>query len=250
MATAYCAASSRPASSSSRSMAALASMTRVPVRTQAGVVDRGGRLVAVRGGQTLPFDRERTVPLEVAERPVVAAHVEPVVGALPRAARLVPAVRAVAQRRRQDVGSLFGRQLARDRQQLVVGEVALRVQRRGDDLHLAVGVPVGERDLRPRLGFDPRQHLGRDVLDAVARLAPVRGSTRRRARRRRRASGTPGSPCGARSASARRTRASRRAGARPGASAAARTTGRSRRSPGWSASRPAAASAACRTSSP
>ena len=102
-------------------------------------------------------------------------HVEAVVGALPRPPGLVSAVAPIADRRAQDLGSLLGRQLARDREELIVREVALGVERGGDDLHLAVGVPVGERDLRPRFGVDPRQRLRRHVVHGLAGLTPVRG---------------------------------------------------------------------------
>ena len=59
---------------------------------EAGLSDDVGHVVAEVRGQRLPFDREETVPLQVAERAVVGDEFEAVVGALEGAARAVTAV--------------------------------------------------------------------------------------------------------------------------------------------------------------
>ena len=62
--------------------------------------------------------------LQIAEGAVVGEHVEAIVRALERAARLVPAVRAVADVGAQHRGALVGGHPPGDRQQLIVGQVA------------------------------------------------------------------------------------------------------------------------------
>ena len=104
------------------------------------------------GAERLPFEREQPVALEIAERAVVGEHVETIAGPLERAAGLVAAVRARADVGAEDRGAIVWRQAARDREQLIVGQHGRGVQRRGDDLGLALGIEVGERDLASRLG--------------------------------------------------------------------------------------------------
>ena len=92
------------------------------------------------------------MPLQIAERAVVGEHVEPVAGPLERAARLVAAVARDRRRRRaarpRDRPADIARAIA---EQLIVGQRGRRVERGGDDLDLAVGIEVGERDLVARL---------------------------------------------------------------------------------------------------
>ena len=90
-----------------------ASITRSHRSRMPGLVDLGRRLVPVLAGQTLPFDRQRAVALEVPERPVVAEHVEAVAGAFPRPPRLVAPVRPIADARAQQLLALVRRHLAR-----------------------------------------------------------------------------------------------------------------------------------------
>ena len=92
--------------------------------------------------------------LQIAERAVVGEDVEPIARPLERAARLVAAVRAVADIGAEHGRAIVGRHRAGDAEQLIVGQVRRGVQRRGDDLELAVGIELGERDLVARFGVD------------------------------------------------------------------------------------------------
>ena len=76
--------------------------------------------------ERLPLERQQAVPLQVAERAVVGEHVEAVRGPLERAAGAVAAVGAVADVGAQHGGPLVGRHAARDREQLIVGQLADR----------------------------------------------------------------------------------------------------------------------------
>ena len=70
-----------------RSSAAERSIASSNASREPGFDDRLGHLVAVVRRERLPLDREHAVALQVAERAVVAEHVEAVAGALERAAR-------------------------------------------------------------------------------------------------------------------------------------------------------------------
>ncbi len=138
-----------------------------------GVVDVGRQLVAVRGRERLPLDRQRPVALQVAERPVVAEHVEAVPRALERASWLVTAVPPVADRRGEHRRALVVAHPARELQEPVVGEPARRVQRGGHDLDLALGVRVGQGDLVARADVDAGRELRGDVRERLAPLGQV-----------------------------------------------------------------------------
>ncbi len=111
--------------------------------------------------------------LQVAERAVVRQHVEAVVDALERPARLVPAVAAPADVRVEHGGPLLLAHRVRERVQPVVGQVGRRVQGGRDHLLLSERVVLGERHdvARPRLR--PGRVLRGDVGDVLARLAQV-----------------------------------------------------------------------------
>ena len=221
----------------------------IPSIAEPGLVDLVRRRVAVLARQPLPLDRERTVSLQVAERPVVAQHVEAVTGSLPRATGLVAAVRPVAHAGPQQLFALVGRHRSDEPEELVVREAGARIQDGGRDLRFALGIEVHEGDLLPWLGLDVAAPAWRRA-PRHPRGSPASTEPRRPlGPRRPPVSGTPGSPSGAPRASSRRTRASPRAGAPRGASAAARRTARSRRSPRWNGWRPAGTPGACRTSS-
>src|SRR5207244_13350528 len=98
----------------------------VPIRAPAGLLDLGRDLVAPRGGEVLPLQREKAMALEVSERTVVAQHVEAVRGPLERTAWLVPAVGALADVRPKDAGSFVDDQLAGRLEQRVVRQVGDR----------------------------------------------------------------------------------------------------------------------------
>ena len=164
MATAYCATSTQPGVEQLALHRRARAPSRGPSRARsAGLVDLRRGLVAVLGGEALPLDRERAVPLQVAERAEVAEHVEAVAACAPRRG---PACAGGSPRSptlaAQDLLAL-GRRSSRATivEQLVVGEVRGGVQHRGGDLQLAVGIPVGERDLVARLGLHAGEHACR-----------------------------------------------------------------------------------------
>ncbi len=119
--------------------------------------------------QGLPFERQQAVALQIAERAVVGEHVEAIGRALERAAGPVTPVPAVAGVGPQHRRAFVGRQAARDRQQLVVGQVGRRIQGGGDDLDLAVGIEIRERHFVARLRADPSEERSRDEPRRVAR---------------------------------------------------------------------------------
>ncbi len=173
MDTAYCATSTKPGVEQLVLHAGARIDDAVPVGAQSCLIDLGRHLEAVVGREPLPLDREGSVPLQIAERPVVAQDVEPVARALPRAARLVAPVRPVADARAKDLGSLIRRHRSCDREQLVVRQVRGLVQHRRGDLQLAVRVVIGERDLLARLGLLVGEHARREGFDAFVVLLPV-----------------------------------------------------------------------------
>ena len=181
MATAYGATAGASAASASWSAARVFHHAR-PLREHARVAELLRRHVAVPGRERLPLEREQPVPLQVAEGAVVAEHVEAIGGALEGAPRLVAPVLPPADVGLQHPAPLLRAELARHRQELVVRQAGGRVEGGRDHLHLAVRIPVGERDLGPGLGLDALQHAGRDrrgglgVLGEIARpdAAPLR----------------------------------------------------------------------------
>ena len=146
----------------------------VPVAAQPRLVDLARRLEAVFGGEALPLDREWAVALEVAERAVVAQHVESIARALPRASGLVATVPAVTDAGPQDLAPLLGRHRPRERQQLIVGEIARCVEHRCRDLQLTVRIMVNQLDFFPRLGLDVFEHPRGERFDAFVVRLPVR----------------------------------------------------------------------------
>ena len=81
-----------------------------PVRERARLLDRGRLRVAVSRAERLPFERQQPMPLQIAKRPVVGQHVEPVGGALERAARPVTTVRALPDVGAKQRDPIVGRQ--------------------------------------------------------------------------------------------------------------------------------------------
>src|SRR5205085_419425 len=65
-------------------------------RGEARLDDRFGNFVTVVRCESLPLDREHPMTLKIAERAVVAEHVEAVAGPFERAAGLVSTVRPLA----------------------------------------------------------------------------------------------------------------------------------------------------------
>ena len=187
--------------------------------------------------------------LQIAERAVVGEDVEPVSRPLEGAPRAVTAVAALADVGLQHRGSLRGCHAARRGQQLIVRQIGHGIERRRDDLDLAVGIEVGERHLLARLRLHARERAPR--RPSASRLAWTRDtrSSVRRGRADRRESETPGRACAAPRASGRRTGGPRRADARASAAAAPRRPGRCRRSRRSTGSPPAACLAACRAPS-
>ena len=149
--------------------------------------------------ERLPLEREQAMALEIAEGAVVGEDVEavaacartrgPACGGGSRARRRR---RGAARRGRRPTS--VARSRAADRRAARDG-----VERRGDDLDLAVGIEVGERDLVARLGG--RSPSTNGSRGRVERRAACRRNTRSSGRRGpadRRARGTPGSPGAAR----------------------------------------------------
>src|SRR5882672_7154308 len=94
--------------------------------------------------ERLPLERQQPVALQIAERAVIGEHIEAIAGALEGAAWLVAPVRAAADVSAKDGGPVVGRQPAREREQLIVGKRRRRIERRGDDLRLALRIEAGE----------------------------------------------------------------------------------------------------------
>ena len=90
--------------------------------------------------------------LQIAERPVVGEDVEAIRRALEGASRAVAAVGAVADVGAQHLRAVVRRHPPRDGEQLIVGQRRRGVERGGDDLRLAVGIEVAERDFVALLG--------------------------------------------------------------------------------------------------
>ena len=96
----------------------------IPPITLSRLVDLGRGLMPVLARQALPFDRQRTVALQVPERSVVAEHVEAVLGALPRPSGLVAPVGPVPDARAEQLLSLVG-DMSRRGEKLVIGRSVL-----------------------------------------------------------------------------------------------------------------------------
>ena len=101
--------------------------------------------------------------LEVAEGAVVRQHVEAVVDALERPPRLVPAVLPLADVRPDERQALGGAEPGDAVEQLLLGQVRVRVADRRQQLVLGVGVEVDERHGRRRR----RGLVGEQRLDAA-----------------------------------------------------------------------------------
>ena len=140
----------------------------LPVVAAAGLVHGLGHDVAVVRRERLPLEGQHAMALQVAERAVVAEHVETVRRALERAARLVPPVRAMADVRRQHRLPLALGHPACDVHQLGVRQVRHRVERGGDDLGLARRVVVGQRDLGHQRRLDAVEGLRRHGASVLA----------------------------------------------------------------------------------
>ena len=94
--------------------------------------------------------------LQVAKRAVVGEDVETIARPLERAAGLVAAIGAVADRRGQHRFALELAHASGDVHQLGVGAVRRGVQRGGDDLHFSVGIEIRQRDFIGRHRGDVR----------------------------------------------------------------------------------------------
>ena len=145
--TAYCAASSSPAALQLALHLGAGLHDAVPLGAAAPASSMSsGTSGPCAGGEALPFDGERSMALEVAERAVVAQDVEPV---LPCAPTRGPACGAGSARRPREAAGAPR-----------VARASSRAPRRGADrradptaayitaaatFSLAVGVPVGER---------------------------------------------------------------------------------------------------------
>ena len=123
--------------------------------------------------EILPLHREHSVTLQVAERAVVRKHVEPVGDRLERTPGLVSPIPALADVRAHDARSLLGRHRADARSQLVVGEIAHRVEHRGDELLFPVGIPVDERHEGAIFGLVVAEELGRQRLHRLPGVTEV-----------------------------------------------------------------------------
>ena len=167
--------------------------------------------VAVARRQRLPFEGQQAMALEVAERPVVGRGRRSGTPSARRRGRACAAgSRARRRRRRGRGGAPRRRACARAAQELVVRQRGDRVERGGDDLHLALGVEVGEHHLGARLGLDAGEQVARPPPRVASRVSARYRSTRRRApggRRGARNAGITSSQLGL--ASGRRSRAPR-----------------------------------------
>ena len=146
-----------------------------PIVRSTDLGHRIGHQVAVKRRQRLPFEREHAVSLQITERPVVTEDIETVGCPFERAARFVAAVGALADVGLQHTGPLFRRKFLRQFLELGVRESRGSVERRGDDLGLAVRVELGQRDLFDRPRLDASGHLGSDCGSRIARFGQVPG---------------------------------------------------------------------------
>ncbi len=149
-----------------------------PVVLGASFADRVGFGEAVTRAERLPLEREQAMALQIAEGAVVGQDVEPVRRALECAARAMTAIGAVPDVGAEQRRSLVDGHAARDAHELIVGEIRDGVERRGDDLDLAVGIEVGQRDLGPRFRRVVVEERRGERCGLVARVGQVRRSTR------------------------------------------------------------------------
>ena len=122
-----------------------------PVGLGARRRDRLGHHGAVVRREPLPLEGEQAVALQVAERAVVTQDVEAVRRPLERAPGPVASVEPLAHVGVEHRPPLLVRHLPGALEQLVVGQRRDRVESRGDDFHLALGIEVRQRDFLARL---------------------------------------------------------------------------------------------------
>ena len=151
----------------------------VELGAEPGFVDRFGDVVTVQRAQRLPLDREHPVALQVAERAVVGDDVEAVVDAFERAPGAVTTVVALPHVRAEQLAALAVAERAHARQDLIVGQLRVRVADGGEELVFGVGIEVGEGDRRARLGLGGAEEPVDELGGVVAPLRRGTRSTRR-----------------------------------------------------------------------
>ena len=118
---------------------------------QSGVGDEVRHLVAERDPEALPFDREHSMALQVAECAVVRDEFEAVLGPLEGAAGPVAAIPALAHVRLQQCDPVFVAEAPDPVGGLALRAAEVREAGRHQDFLLAIGIEIEQCDLRPPL---------------------------------------------------------------------------------------------------